>query len=75
MRKMQRRLQEKVDEPQLKAMFETAAELRGGLKKAFSNHQRKEREGLAVQLFRKKNPQSPARRFEQLDGIAGRIVE
>jgi hypothetical protein len=45
MQKMQRRLQEtmdhlrgdigKVDEPQLKAMFETAAAVLGGLKKAF----------------------------------------
>ena len=46
-RKMQTRLQEtmdhlredieKVDEPQLKAMFETAAEVLGGLKKAFGD--------------------------------------
>ena len=49
--KMQIRLQEtidhlradimKVDEPQLKAMFETAAEVLGGLKKAFSDYERK----------------------------------
>ncbi|WP_454849161.1 hypothetical protein [Rhizobium binxianense] len=49
--KMQRRLQEmmdhlradieKVDEPQLKAMFETAAEVLGGLKKAFSDYEQK----------------------------------
>ena len=49
--KMQKRLQEtmdqlredieKVDEPQLKAMFETAAEVLGGLKKAFSDYERK----------------------------------
>jgi cytoplasmic iron level regulating protein YaaA (DUF328/UPF0246 family) len=49
--KMQRRLQEitdhlredvkKVDEPQLKAMFETAAEVLGGLKKAFSDYEKK----------------------------------
>jgi hypothetical protein len=48
---MQRRLQEimdhlredvtKVDEPQLKAMFETAAEVLGGLKKAFGDYERK----------------------------------
>lgn len=48
---MQQRLQEvadhlredieKVDEPQLKAMFETAAEVLGGLKKAFSDYERK----------------------------------
>jgi hypothetical protein len=48
----------KVDVTELKAMFETAAEVLGRLKKAFST-----------------NPQLPARRFEQLDGIAGRIVE
>ncbi|OQM75688.1 hypothetical protein [Manganibacter manganicus] len=48
---MQTRLQEtidhlradidKVDEPQLKAMFETAAEVLGGLKKAFSDYEQK----------------------------------
>jgi hypothetical protein len=48
---MQRRLQEtmdhlrddigKVDEPQLKAMFETAAEVLGSLKKAFRDYERK----------------------------------
>lgn len=32
---------EKVDEPQLKAMFETAAEVLGGLKKAFSDYEQK----------------------------------
>ncbi|MBN9077901.1 MAG: hypothetical protein J0H84_16965 [Rhizobiales bacterium] len=32
---------EKVDEPQLKAMFETTAEVLGGLKKAFSDYERK----------------------------------
>jgi hypothetical protein len=32
---------EKVDEPQLAAMFETAAEVLGGLKKAFSDYERK----------------------------------
>jgi len=32
---------EKVDEPQLKAMFETAAEVLTGLKKAFSDYERK----------------------------------
>ncbi|MBN9075128.1 MAG: hypothetical protein BGN87_03385 [Rhizobiales bacterium 65-79] len=32
---------EKVDEPQLKAMFETAAEVLGGLKKAFSDYEKK----------------------------------
>lgn len=32
---------EKVDEPQLKAMFETAAEVVGGLDKAFSDYERK----------------------------------
>ncbi|WVT77247.1 hypothetical protein QM996_22565 (plasmid) [Sinorhizobium chiapasense] len=31
----------KVDEPQLKAMFETAAEVLGGLKKAFSDYEQK----------------------------------
>lgn len=50
-RKMQTRLQEtmdhlredieKVDEPQLKAMFETAAEVLGGLKKAFGDYEKK----------------------------------
>jgi uncharacterized membrane-anchored protein YhcB (DUF1043 family) len=49
--KMQRRLQEtidhlradieKVNEPQLKAMFETSAEVLGGLKKAFSDYEKK----------------------------------
>lgn len=49
--KMQERLQdtmdhlradiEKVDEPQLKAMFETAAEVLGGLKTAFSHYEQK----------------------------------
>ncbi len=49
--KMQQRLQEmmdhlradvgKVDEPQLKAMFEMAAEVLGGLKKAFSDYEQK----------------------------------
>lgn len=48
---MQNRLQEmmdhlrgdidKVDEPQMKAMFETAAEVLGGLKKAFSDYEQK----------------------------------
>jgi hypothetical protein len=32
---------EDVDEPQLKAMFETAAEVLGGLDKAFSDYERK----------------------------------
>jgi hypothetical protein len=32
---------EKVDEPQLKAMFETAAEVLSGLKKAFSDYEKK----------------------------------
>ncbi|MBB4566830.1 MULTISPECIES: hypothetical protein [Rhizobium] len=32
---------EKVDEPQLKAMFETAAEVLGGLRKAFSDYEKK----------------------------------
>ena len=32
---------EKVDEPQLKAMFETAAEVLGGLIKAFSDYEKK----------------------------------
>jgi hypothetical protein len=50
-RKMQQRLQEtiehlrsdidKVDEPQLKAMFETAAEVLGGLNKAFHDYEQK----------------------------------
>ena len=31
----------KVDEPQLKAMFETAAEVLGGLKKAFHDYEQK----------------------------------
>jgi hypothetical protein len=49
--KMQVRLQElidhlradidKVDEPQFKAMFETSAEVLGGLKKAFSDYEQK----------------------------------
>ncbi|QWW69935.1 hypothetical protein [Rhizobium sp. WYJ-E13] len=49
--KMQVRLQEMmdhlredivdVDEPQLKAMFETAAEVLGGLKKAFGDYEKK----------------------------------
>jgi len=48
--KMQSRLQEtmdhlradieKVDEPQLKAMFETAAEVLAGLKKAFGDYEK-----------------------------------
>lgn len=48
---MQSRLQEtidhlredidKVDEPQLKAMFETGAEVLGGLKKAFGDYEKK----------------------------------
>jgi uncharacterized membrane-anchored protein YhcB (DUF1043 family) len=32
---------EKVDEPQLKAMFETAAEVLGGLMKAFRDYEEK----------------------------------
>lgn len=32
---------EKVDEPQLKAMFETAAEVLGGLAKAFGDYEKK----------------------------------
>jgi hypothetical protein len=50
-RKMEQRLQEirshlredigKVDEPQFKAMFETAAEVLGGLEKAFHDYQEK----------------------------------
>ena len=32
---------EKVDEPQLKAMFETSAEVLGGLEKAFSHYEQK----------------------------------
>ena len=32
---------EKVDEPQLKAMFETAAKVLGGLQKAFHDYERK----------------------------------
>jgi hypothetical protein len=32
---------DKVDEPQLKAMFETAAEVLTGLKKAFSDYEQK----------------------------------
>ena len=50
-RKMQRRLKEtidhlredveKVDEPQLKAMFETSAEVLGGLVKAFRDYEQK----------------------------------
>jgi len=49
--KMQKRLQEirdhlrsdieKVDEPQLQAMFETAAEVLGGLMKAFHDYEQK----------------------------------
>jgi uncharacterized membrane-anchored protein YhcB (DUF1043 family) len=49
--KMQNRLQEtmqhlredieKVDEPQLKAMFETSAEVLGGLVKAFRDYEQK----------------------------------
>jgi hypothetical protein len=31
----------KVDEPQLKAMFETSAEVLGGLMKAFSDYEKK----------------------------------
>jgi hypothetical protein len=31
----------KVDEPQLKAMFETSAEVLGGLSKAFDDYERK----------------------------------
>ncbi|MGO4571874.1 hypothetical protein [Microvirga sp. 2TAF3] len=50
-RNMQKRFQElidhmredvsKVDEPQLKAMFETSAEVLTGLKKAFSDYEQK----------------------------------
>jgi hypothetical protein len=50
-RNMKKRLQEtidhlrsdieKVDEPQLKAMFETSAEVLGGLQKAFSDYEQK----------------------------------
>lgn len=36
-----RRDVEKVDEPQLKAMFETAAEVLVGLEKAFSDYEKK----------------------------------
>jgi len=32
---------EKIDEPQLKAMFETAAEVLGGLAKAFRDYEQK----------------------------------
>ncbi|MER8427190.1 hypothetical protein [Mesorhizobium sp. M1403] len=32
---------EKVDEPQLKAMFETSAEVIGGLQKAFQDYEQK----------------------------------
>ena len=32
---------EKVDEPQLKAMFETSAEVLGGLVKAFGDYEKK----------------------------------
>ncbi|WP_246208212.1 hypothetical protein [Bradyrhizobium rifense] len=32
---------QKVDEPQLKAMFETAAEVLGGLEKAFGDYEKK----------------------------------
>jgi hypothetical protein len=32
---------DKVDEPQFKAMFETAAEVLGGLEKAFEDYERK----------------------------------
>jgi len=32
---------DKVDEPHLKAMFETAAEVLGGLKRAFSDYEQK----------------------------------
>ncbi len=32
---------EKVDEPQLKAMFETSAEVIGGLEKAFKDYEQK----------------------------------
>jgi len=49
--KMEQRLQEirdhlredidKVDEPQLRAMFETAAEVLGGLSKAFHDYQQR----------------------------------
>ncbi|MBV1797697.1 hypothetical protein [Siccirubricoccus sp. G192] len=50
-RKMRQRLEEtiqhlrvdigKVDEPQLKALFETSAEVLGGLVKAFQDYERK----------------------------------
>lgn len=36
---------EKVDEPQLKAMFETSAEVIGGLEKAFSDYEQKNEPG------------------------------
>ncbi|HEU5017078.1 MAG TPA: hypothetical protein VFT69_03800 [Pseudolabrys sp.] len=35
---------EKVDEPQLKAMFETPAEVLGGLTKAFQDYEKKNEE-------------------------------
>ena len=50
-RRMRKRLQElmdhlredveKVDEPQFKAMFETSAEVLGGIKKAFDDYEQK----------------------------------
>jgi uncharacterized membrane-anchored protein YhcB (DUF1043 family) len=53
--KVQKRLQEirdhlredieKVDEPQLKAMFETSAEVLGGLIKAFRDYEQKNESG------------------------------
>ena len=56
--KMEQRLQEirdhlredigKVDEPHFKAMFETAAEVLGGLIKSFHDYQTGNRKGLAI---------------------------
>jgi hypothetical protein len=39
---------QKVDEPQLKAMFETSAEVLGGLEKGLQGLRAEERKGLAL---------------------------
>jgi hypothetical protein len=44
----------KVDELQLKAMFETSAEVLGGLSKAFSDLRAQERKRLALGPFKRR---------------------
>jgi len=77
--KMQARLQEtidhlredieKVDEPQLKAMFETAAEVLGGLKKAFSDYEKKNEAAWRVENATKAGIASRGRASSSLSGM------